>query len=99
MCVGVYERMKPKGHGMKVLSVVSQKGGVGKTTLATALAVEASREGKQIVMFDLDPQASASFWKDTRKDETPRHSPKTLLTRQPSTPILCWFQHVPPFLT
>ena len=27
---------------MKVLSVVSQKGGVGKTTLATALAVEAS---------------------------------------------------------
>jgi chromosome partitioning protein len=62
--------MKPKGHGMKVLSVVSQKGGVGKTTLATALAVEASREGKQIVMFDLDPQASASFWKDTRKDES-----------------------------
>jgi cellulose biosynthesis protein BcsQ len=40
---------------MKVLSVVSQKGGVGKTTLATALAVEASRDGKKTVMFDLDP--------------------------------------------
>ena len=55
---------------MKVLAVVSQKGGVGKTTLSTALAVEATRDGKNTVMFDLDPQASASFWKDTRKDES-----------------------------
>lgn len=54
---------------MKTLSVVSQKGGVGKTTLATALAVEASRQGRSAVIFDLDPQASASFWKDTRKDD------------------------------
>lgn len=53
---------------MKVLSIISQKGGVGKTTLATALAVEASRAGKKTVLFDLDPQASASFWMDTRKD-------------------------------
>lgn len=55
---------------MKVLSVISQKGGVGKTTLATALAVEASRDGKKTVLFDLDPQASASFWMDTRKDSS-----------------------------
>jgi chromosome partitioning protein len=54
---------------MIVLAVVSQKGGVGKTTLSTALAVEATRDGKKTVLFDLDPQASASFWKDTRKDE------------------------------
>lgn len=51
---------------MKVLSIVSQKGGVGKTTLATALAVEAVRQGRSVVLFDLDPQASASFWQDTR---------------------------------
>ena len=55
---------------MKVLSVVSQKGGVGKTTLATALAVQATAEGKNAVIFDLDPQASATFWKDTRADDT-----------------------------
>lgn len=55
---------------MKVISVVSQKGGVGKTTLSTALGVQASRDGKKTVMFDLDPQASASFWKDTRKDDS-----------------------------
>lgn len=51
---------------MKVLSVVSQKGGVGKTTLATALAAQSIQAGRAAVVFDLDPQASASFWKDTR---------------------------------
>lgn len=54
---------------MKVLSVVSQKGGVGKTTLATALAVQAGNAGRKTVVFDLDPQASATFWKDARKDD------------------------------
>ena len=54
---------------MKVLSLVSQKGGVGKTTLATALAVAGHQDGKRVVMMDLDPQASATFWMDTRKDD------------------------------
>jgi chromosome partitioning protein len=54
---------------MKVVSLVSQKGGVGKTTLATALAVAAHRDGKQVFLVDLDPQASASFWMDTRQDD------------------------------
>lgn len=57
--------------GMKTLSILSQKGGVGKTTLATCLAVEAEQNGKNTAIFDLDPQATASFWKDTREAETP----------------------------
>lgn len=56
---------------MKVLAIISQKGGVGKTTIATALAVAAEAEGKSSAVFDLDPQASATFWKDTRQAETP----------------------------
>jgi chromosome partitioning protein len=56
---------------MKVLAVLSQKGGVGKTTLATCLAVAAEQDGKQAAIFDLDPQATASFWNDTREAETP----------------------------
>jgi len=56
---------------MKVLAVLSQKGGVGKTTLATCLAVAAEAEGKSTSIFDLDPQATASFWKDVREAETP----------------------------
>jgi chromosome partitioning protein len=56
---------------MKTLSIISQKGGVGKTTLATALAVAAERDGKSAAVFDLDPQASAAFWKDTRAGDSP----------------------------
>jgi chromosome partitioning protein len=56
---------------MKTLALISQKGGVGKTTLATALAVAAERAGKQVAVFDLDPQASAAFWHDTREAESP----------------------------
>jgi chromosome partitioning protein len=56
---------------MKTLGLISQKGGVAKTTLATALAVCAERAGRSAAVFDLDPQASAAFWKDTRQAETP----------------------------
>lgn len=56
---------------MKVLSLISQKGGVGKTTLATAIAVAASNDGKQVALFDLDDQASACFWSDIRESELP----------------------------
>lgn len=54
---------------MKVLAITSQKGGVGKTTLATALAVAADQDGQSVALFDLDPQASACFWSDRRRKE------------------------------
>ena len=56
---------------MKVLAVLSQKGGVGKTTLATSLAVAAESDGKSVAVVDLDPQATATFWRDTRGKDTP----------------------------
>jgi len=56
---------------MKTLSLISQKGGVGKTTLATALAVAAEADGRATALFDLDPQASATFWHDTRGQDSP----------------------------
>ena len=56
---------------MKTLAIISQKGGVGKTTLATCLAVAAEKDGKTTAIFDLDPQATASFWKDIRQADTP----------------------------
>lgn len=54
-----------------VISVVNTKGGVGKTTLASALAVRASREGR-VAMVDLDPQRSLiNWWKRRGPSENP----------------------------
>ncbi len=53
---------------MKVLSIITQKGGAGKTTIATALAVAAQKDGKEVAILDLDDQATACFWGDVRKD-------------------------------
>jgi chromosome partitioning protein len=51
---------------LKVLSVVSEKGGAGKTTVAVHLAVAAQRAGIDTAIIDLDPQASAADWSDAR---------------------------------
>ncbi len=56
---------------MKVVSVISQKGGSGKTTLALHLAVAASTAGRSTAVLDLDPQASAANWADRRAAELP----------------------------
>src|SRR4051812_22811565 len=56
---------------MKTAAVISQKGGAGKTTIAVHLAVAAERGGRSAAIIDLDPQASATTWKDLRQADTP----------------------------
>lgn len=56
---------------MKTIAIISQKGGAGKTTAATHLAVAAELHNLKTAIFDLDPQASATSWADKRKDPTP----------------------------
>jgi cellulose biosynthesis protein BcsQ len=46
---------------MKILAIVSRKGGAGKTTIALHLAVAAEAYGLATAVFDLDPQASAAL--------------------------------------
>jgi chromosome partitioning protein len=51
-----------------VIAFVSQKGGVGKSTLARALAVAAARAGSKVKLGDLDPlQRTLVLWDKTRR--------------------------------
>lgn len=56
---------------MKVIAIVSRKGGAGKTTLALHLAVAIEALGLSAAVFDLDPQASAAIWGDRRQGDGP----------------------------
>ena len=49
---------------MKVYAVAIQKGGTGKTTTAAILAAAAAKQGKKVLLIDLDPQANLSFSMD-----------------------------------
>lgn len=56
---------------MRVLVIASQKGGVGKSTLAVHLATEAVAQKKRALILDLDPQGSAMEWANRRGDLPP----------------------------
>ena len=51
---------------MKILATYSIKGGVGKTTSAVNIAYEAARAGARVLVWDLDPQAAASYFLRTK---------------------------------
>lgn len=56
---------------MKVLTLLAQKGGTGKTTLAVHLAVLAVQEGRRVVLVDADPQRSTGDWWRARAELFP----------------------------
>ncbi len=47
---------------MKIWTVMAQKGGVGKTTTVVNLAGALARQGKRVLMIDLDPHGSCSSY-------------------------------------
>lgn len=56
---------------MQIITVASQKGGTGKTTVAFNLAVTAAAAGLTAALIDLDPQGSAAKRHARRKAEMP----------------------------
>lgn len=63
---------------MQTISLLTQKGGSGKTTLAECLAVAAVLHGKSVAVLDMDPQGTAKSWKARRGDDDPAVIPVTM---------------------
>ena len=55
-----------------IISVVNQKGGTGKTTVATNIAACFAGEDKDVLLIDADPQRSALDWRADRPDDKPQ---------------------------
>ena len=53
---------------MLVVSVLNQKGGSGKTTIATHLSRAFQLVGHDVLLIDSDPQGSARDWAAVRDD-------------------------------
>jgi chromosome partitioning protein len=54
---------------MRVIAVLNQKGGAGKTTIATHLARALQLDGADVLLVDSDPQGSARDWAAVREDQ------------------------------
>ena len=48
---------------MKIIAVINEKGGTGKSTIATNMATALHRQGKRVVLIDADPQGTARDWR------------------------------------
>lgn len=56
---------------MKVISLVTQKGGSGKSTLCVSLAVAALEAGRTVCILEMDKQATITQWAQARAGKEP----------------------------
>jgi chromosome partitioning protein len=70
---------------MRIIGLVTQKGGTGKSTLTTALAVAAVEAGETVIILDLDEQGTVAEWANVREKPEPTvaHVPPAQAARLP----------------
>lgn len=55
----------------KIVAVLQQKGGAGKTTVATNIACQLHADDEKVLLIDLDPQGSATDWYEAQDENKP----------------------------
>ena len=72
----------------KIIAVVNQKGGVGKTTSAVNLAAAVGAKGKKVLLVDIDPQGNATSGMGLNKRELEKSSYDVIINGTPAREVI-----------
>ena len=76
------------GASRRILAIVNQKGGVGKTTTAINLAAALVESGRRVLIVDLDPQGNASTGLGIPNARRARNSYDLLVNEAPAASLV-----------
>lgn len=72
----------------KIIAVVNQKGGVGKTTSAVNLAAAVGQRSKSVLLVDIDPQGNATSGMGLNKRELAKSSYDVIINGTPAKEVI-----------
>ena len=77
----------------KIIAVVNQKGGVGKTTSAVNLTAALKEAGKRVLLCDFDPQANATSGMGVDKRKVKRSVYDVIIDQTPVSEVIVETKH------